>query len=122
MGAAGSGMTSNVAAALAYLLGFITGIIFLVLEPYKSDRFVRFHAFQSIFLSAVLIILNVLWSNIFVAAFLSFGFLWTLFGFVWGLVRLAFFLLWLFLMYKAYRNEKFKVPFIGDLAGKQADR
>jgi len=46
---ASSGLTSNIAAALAYVLGLVTGIIFLVLEPYKRDRFVRFHAMQSIF-------------------------------------------------------------------------
>ncbi|HEV2418667.1 MAG TPA: zinc-ribbon domain-containing protein, partial [Terriglobia bacterium] len=51
-GAGSTPMTSNVAALLTYILGFITGIIFLVIEPYKRDPFVRFHAFQSIFLSA----------------------------------------------------------------------
>jgi uncharacterized membrane protein YvbJ len=42
------GLATNIAAALAYVLGALTGILFLVLEPYKNDRFVRFHAFQSI--------------------------------------------------------------------------
>ena len=48
---AAAGLTPNVAGALAYLVGFITGILFLVLDPFKTDRFVRFHAFQSIFLN-----------------------------------------------------------------------
>jgi hypothetical protein len=47
----GGGMSPNVAGALAYPLGFITGIFFLWRDPYKYDPFVRFHAFQSIFLS-----------------------------------------------------------------------
>src|SRR4051794_7462591 len=55
-GTASVGMTNNVAGALCYLFGFITGIVFLVLEPYNKDRFVRFHAFQSIFFSAVCIV------------------------------------------------------------------
>src|SRR5580698_8383176 len=45
------GMTDNMAAALCYLFGFITGILFLVLAPYNQDRNIRFHAFQSIFLN-----------------------------------------------------------------------
>src|SRR5262249_16602312 len=46
-------MANNVAGLLCYILGIITGIIFLVIEPYKHNRFVRFHAFQSIFFWAV---------------------------------------------------------------------
>jgi len=120
MGAASAGMTSNVAGALAYLFGLVTGIIFLVLEPYKRDPFVRFHAFQSIFLNVALIIFGIVWSNIIVMGMLSLGFLWTIFSLIGTLVYLAFFLLWLFLMYKAYNNETFKIPVIGDIAAKQA--
>jgi uncharacterized membrane protein len=118
-GATSAGMTSNVAGALSYLLGFITGIIFLVLEPYKRDGFVRFHAFQSIFICVILFVFNIIWSNIFLGA-LSLGFLWTIVSLFGTLIYLAFFLLWLFLMYKAYNNETFKLPVIGDLAAKQA--
>src|SRR5579864_8954029 len=50
---AGAAMPANVAGALAYILGALTGILFLVLEPYRNDRLVRFHAFQSIFFFAV---------------------------------------------------------------------
>jgi len=114
-------MSSNAAGALAYLLGFITGIIFLVIEPYKRDPFVRFHAFQSIFLSVVVFALSLLWGVISGTLFaVSLGFLWSLLALVWVLLRLAFFALWLFLMYKAYSKERFMVPFIGPLAEKQA--
>ena len=114
-------MSSNAAGALAYLLGFITGIIFLVIEPYKRDPFVRFHAFQSIFLSAGVFALSLLWGAISgTLFFVSLGFLWSLLALVWLLLRLAFFALWLFLMYKAYSKERFMVPFIGPLAEKQA--
>jgi uncharacterized membrane protein len=120
-GATSGGLTSNVAGALSYLLGFVTGIIFLVLEPHKRDRFVRFHAFQSIFFSVILFVFNIIWSNIFLGA-LSLGFLWTIVSLIGTLVYLAVFILWIFLMYKAYNNEKFMIPFIGELAAKQADK
>ena len=113
--------SSNVAAALSYLLGFITGIIFLVIEPYRRDSFVRFHAFQSIFLSAGYVILSIVWGAVFgVMVVASFGFLWTVLAGVWVLVRIAFFVLWLFMMYKAYNNERYQLPFIGPIAAKQA--
>src|SRR5438067_9979795 len=48
---AAAGMTDNVAGLLCYILGFVTGIIFLVLAPYNQNKFIRFHAYQSIFLS-----------------------------------------------------------------------
>ena len=60
--AAGTGMTSNVAGLLAYVLGFITGIVFLVLEPYNKDKFVRFHAFQSIFFNVLMIGFWIVWT------------------------------------------------------------
>jgi len=112
---------SNGAAALAYLVGFITGIIFLLVEPYKRDSYVRFHAFQSIFLSLFYLAVFILWGAISGALFVvSLGFLWSALLLLWGVLRLAFFLLWLFMMYKAYNNERFMLPFIGPLAAKQA--
>jgi uncharacterized membrane protein len=105
-----TGMTSNVAGMLSYILGFITGIIFLVIEPYKRDPFVRFHAFQSIFYWVACFIIGIALITI-----LPFS----LYPLIW-LVRLAMFVGWIFLMYKAYSNEKFKLPLIGDLAEKQA--
>src|SRR6201996_9311969 len=51
------GMTNNLAGALCYLFGFITGILFLVLAPYNQDRTIRFHAFQSIFLNIAWVVL-----------------------------------------------------------------
>jgi hypothetical protein len=51
------GMTQNVASALCYLVGLITGIIFLVIAPYNQNKVVRFQAFQSIFLHLCIIVL-----------------------------------------------------------------
>jgi len=114
-------MASNVAGLVAYVLGFVTGIFMLVSEPYKSDKFVRFHALQSIFLSGVYVVAMIAWS-IFAGILFgaSFGALWQFVYLGWWLVRLAFFALWLFLMYKAYNNERFELPIIGPMAAKQA--
>src|ERR1700688_3871203 len=60
-GSGNTGLSSNVAGALAYILGLITGILFLVLEPYKSDRFVRFHAMQSVLFSVACIVFAIVW-------------------------------------------------------------
>jgi len=111
------GLQSNVAGLLCYLAGFITGIFFLVADPYKRDRFVRFHAFQAIFLSvacfAVYFILGM---------FLTIlpGLFWRVGWMLQSILSLGFFCLWLFLMYKAYNKEQFKLPVLGDLAARQA--
>ena len=119
--AASTGMTNNVAGMLCYIVGFITGIVFLVLEPYNKNRFVRFHAFQSIFFSAVCIVFSMVWSWIFVSLLFTPGMgLWGLMSLIWLVIRLAMFAAWIFLMFKAYNNEEFKLPIIGDLAAKQA--
>ena len=114
------GMTDNMAGALCYLFGFITGILFLVLAPYNQNRNIRFHAFQSIFL-------NIAWIALWIVAgivslvfhlipFLGFVVAWVLrfsigFG---GLI------VWLYMMFKTYNGEKIVLPIIGPMADKQA--
>ena len=113
-----TGMSSNLAALLAYVpfVGWVIAIVFLVIEPYKKDKFVRFHAFQSIFFSiACFVIYRALALILFSTWWIGFGTLW-----LWGLVRLAILACWIFLMYKAYNNERFMLPVIGPLAAKQA--
>ena len=112
---------SNGAAALAYLVGFITGIIFLAVEPYKRDSYVRSHAFQSIFFSVTYVLTFALLRAItgsLVA--LRPGVSATPFFTLWSLFELVFFLVWLLTMYKAYNNERFALPIIGPLAARQA--
>lgn len=114
-------MSSNVAGLLTYLVGFITGIIFLVIEPYKNDKFVRFHAFQSIFFNVALIVFWIVYLILTsILSFVSLGILAVVMGLVALLLALAVFAYWVFLMYKAYNNQYYKIPFIGDLAAKQA--
>jgi uncharacterized membrane protein len=118
--AAASGMTSNTAAALAYILGALTGVLFLVLDPYKNDRFVRFHALQSIFFSLACIAFWIVWSivwGILISATAGFGALVDLPLIL--LISLGIFGYWIFLMFQAYSNRQYKIPFIGEMAAKQ---
>lgn len=108
-----SGMSENVASALCYLFGFITGIIFLVIAPYNQNKTVRFHAFQSIFLFVAVVVIEIAWSMISLVTH-GLGFL------LYPLLMLFFFGLWLYMMWTAYSNKKVKLPLIGDLAEKQA--
>ena len=110
-------MTQNVAAALAYVLGLITGIIFLVLAPYNQNRFVRFHAFQSIFLHVAWIAFWIV--NMILTAMLPLT-LMVVSSLLSLVVALGGLILWIFCIVKAYNNESFKIPVIGDLAEKQA--
>lgn len=117
---AGSAMASNVAGLLTYILGFITGIIFLVIEPYKNDKFVRFHAFQSIFFNVAIIVFWIVYTILStILGIVSFGILGVVMAILGLLIALAILLYWIFLMYKAYSNERYMIPFIGGLAAKQ---
>jgi uncharacterized membrane protein len=119
-GAASLGMTDNMAGALCYLFGFITGILFLVLAPYNQDRNIRFHAFQSIFL-------NIAWVALWIVVgfvTLAVSFIPFLGSFIFWVLRFAIglggFICWLFMMFKTYNGEKIVLPVIGPLAEKQA--
>jgi uncharacterized membrane protein len=97
-------------AALTYLLGFVTGIIFLYLEPYNQDEFVRFHARQSIGFSVAVIAVQVIFA-VFIGIVhqVSSG-LAGLLGLIEFLVNLGLAIFWLFLMYKAYSGERYRIP------------
>jgi uncharacterized membrane protein len=114
-----SGLEENVASALCYLLLILSGVLFLVIEPYNRNRTVRFHAFQSIFVWVGIVILSIavaivsqFWSLIPFAGRIIGGLIWSAFG-------LGVFVLWIVLMYKAYNREKWILPLVGPLAEKQ---
>lgn len=117
--ATAAGLADNAAGALCYLLGLITGIIFLVMAPYNQKPAVRFHAFQSILFNIGWIVLwIVIWTLV---AMLPFGLDLMLAG-LSGLVSLAGLALWLFLMYRAYNNQPFLLPIIGPMAQNFANK
>jgi len=118
--AASAGLSENAASALCYLLGFITGIIFLAIAPYNQNRTVRFHAFQSIFLSVALIAISIGLGILSMVLFAISFWLGTLFGLLQMLFGLAVFILWLYLMWKSYQGQKVMLPVVGELAQKQA--
>jgi uncharacterized membrane protein len=102
-----TGFDANVAAALSYLVGFVTGIIFLLVE--KDNKFVRFHAMQS-----TLVFLGIVAVDILLQIIPILGALVVVF-----IVIPVSALLWLLLMYKAYQGDEFKLPLVGQMA---ADR
>ena len=102
------------------MLGFITGIIFLVLEPYKRDRFVRFHAMQSILYSAAGIVFRIGWSILVSALVNISGWVGLVLVPVGLVISLGLFAFWIYLMYQAYSNREFRIPVIGAIAAKQA--
>ena len=95
----------KLAALLSYLAGFVTGIVFLLIE--KDNKYVRFHAMQSTIVSGGLFVLQ--W----VLAFIPFLMMLV------PLVGLAGLVLWIVCMVKAYQGEKFKLPIVGDIAERQ---
>lgn len=115
---ASAGMSENTASGLAYLVGFITGILFLILEPYNKNRAVRFHAFQSIFLSIAWVAISIVF-NIVLSAIFAILHVFSLF-FLSTLVSLALFVVWLYVMIMAFQGKTVVLPIIGPLAQKQA--
>jgi uncharacterized membrane protein len=119
--AAGAGLTPNVAGALAYLVGAITGILFLVIDPFKNDRFVRFHAFQSIFFNLAWIAFWIIWSILgLMLSAVSHGLFFIIQLPINLLISIGGFCLWIYLMYTAYQGKTFQLPVIGALAASQA--
>ncbi len=114
-----SGMQNNMAGALSYIT--IVGLIFLFIEPYKSNRFVRFHAFQSIFFAVGWVVLWIAFIILSVVlGFISHGLAACITIPMWLILGLGLFIVWIILIFKAYNNQEWKLPVIGNLAAKQA--
>ena len=102
-----TGLDANLAAALTYLIGFITGIIFLLVE--KENRFVRFHAMQSTLLFAGIVAIDILLQIVPLVGAVV----------VFMVVIPISAILWLVLMYKAYQGEEFQLPIVGQMAAER---
>jgi uncharacterized membrane protein len=111
---AASGLTDNVAGMLAYVT-IIPAIIFLVMEPYNRNRFIRFHSFQSIFFCIAVFAIQIALTFVTVVPFLI-----LLTGPLHMLVALGALVVWIILLMKANQGQMYKLPVIGDLAEKQA--
>jgi uncharacterized membrane protein len=98
-----TGLTENVAGLLCYLFAWVTGIIFLILEP--KDKFVRFHAMQSLIAFGII--------NI---AALIFGWVPVVGGIISGLLAVLAFIIWVVCMVKAYNGEVYQLPVVGKIA------
>ncbi|MDD5720818.1 MAG: DUF4870 domain-containing protein [Candidatus Krumholzibacteria bacterium] len=109
MNQSSTGLSENVAGTLSYVLGWITGLVFLLVE--KNSSFVRFHAMQSLITFGLLFIAGL------VVNFLP-G-IGPLLGALLGILTL---ILWILLMLKAWSGQRYKLPWIGDEAEKQVGR
>jgi len=107
LGKTSLGMEANIAALLSYLLIFVSGVIVYIFE--KENKFVRFHAMQSIVVFGFLFTLSLMLQFIFVV-------LWPLVV----ILKIAGIILWVILMVKAYKGEYFKLPIAGAIAEKNA--
>ena len=96
-----TGLDENVAGLLCYVLGWISGIVFLLIE--SENKFVRFHAIQSIIVFGILSVAGIILNWI---------------PFIGWVVPAVVFILWVVLMVKAYQGTRYKIPWAGNLAEK----
>ncbi len=107
------GLTENVAGLLCYVLGWISGLIFLLIE--QENKFVRFHAVQSIVTFGSITIVSIALSILGLIPFLG-----VVFDIANVIIGLLAFVLWIVLMVKAYQGTKYKLPWAGDFAEKRS--
>jgi len=112
-----TGLAENVAGLLCYVLWWLTGLIFILID---KRSFVRFHAAQSLLTFGAIIVAYIVLGILGAAATFA-GWLVALVGILmWGVLGLGSFILWIVLMIKAYQGQRFKLPFVGDIAEKIA--
>ena len=124
LGKSSTGLDENVAALLSYIFGWISGLIFFLME--KDSRLVRFHAMQSILLNVsfivILIALYIAWAVVVIVLAMISDVLASIGGLLFGLLILVFFIAiliaWVMCLIKAYGQQYFKLPIIGNFAEK----
>ena len=104
-----TGLDANVAGLLCYVLGWVSGLVFVLLE--QESKFVRFHAMQSIYVFGTLTVASIILGWIPIIGGVLAWIIWVI-----GLV------LWIVLMIKAYQGVEYKLPWAGDFAEKWVNR
>lgn len=116
------GIAFNVAGLLSYLLWPVAGVFFLLVGPYNRNRFVRFHAFQALFLGlaafVVAVALQIMTSILALIPILG----WIADVLIWIAYGITIMILGVMLMYKAYNGEQYSVAVIGNLARQQSEK
>lgn len=116
--AASSAMAPNLASALCYFP--IVAIVFLLIEPYNKDRTVRFHAWQSIALAVILIVVRIVLGIIFAGIIGVSYSMAAMVGLLEMLIALGELILFIFLAVKAYQNQRIVLPVVGPFAESKA--
>ena len=94
-----TGLDENIAGLLCYVLGWLSGLIFILIEP--DNKFVRFHAWQSIIVFGILTVAGIILGYV---------------PFIGWLVPVVSFVLWVVLMVKAFQGTRYKIPWAGNVA------
>jgi uncharacterized membrane protein len=113
MAKSSTGMEENVAGLLCYLFGWITGLIFFLIE--KDSKFVRYHAMQSIVVFGAIAVAQIILAILAIIPYIGF-----IFGIISWLVWILAFVLWIILMVNAYQGKKIKMPWASDVAERNA--
>jgi uncharacterized membrane protein len=113
-----SGLSDNAVAAIAYIT-FVPAIVFLIMPPYNASPFVRFHAWQSIFLNVAAVLF---WIVVAIITAITMSMFFVPFAFLMLrlLIWLAWVLVWILCVINAVNGKRFKLPILGQLAEKQA--
>ena len=104
-----TGLEANIAGLLCYVLGWVSGLVFILIE--KENKFVRFHAIQSIVVFGALTVVSIVLS-----LFSAIPWVGVIFGIVNWIIGLLALVLWIVLMIKAYQGTMYKLPWAGNFA------
>jgi len=107
-----TGLEANVAGLLCYVLGWVSGLVFILIE--KENKFVRFHAVQSIVTFGSITVVSILLSILGLIPFIG-----VVFDIINWIIGLLAFVLWIVLMVKAYQGATYKLPWAGNIAEKR---
>lgn len=113
------GLEPNIAGLLGYLF-WPLAIVWLVIDPYKQDRFIRFHAWQALGLVVAMFALSI--GLTVLSVILGMAGLGIVAGLLWPVLWLGILVVWVLLMVKAYQKQMWKLPVIGNFCEQQANK